>query len=365
MRGRTQRRLLLAVLATIAAVWLISSAAGSDDRFRRLFGGGSGKAPADFKRERGEVARALAVSVRQAAALGGSVEVAAMLSGWPQPVVATSAQDGARRWMRMWSMSKIVTMVGLLRAEGWGGAAGKNPLSAELEEALAGAISRSENCHQRRVVLELQRATGGPAGAQRAVGEVLRIADGEAKTSREVEPPDPSCIEYLESQREIPDPLAAGALLGTSEWRIGDAIRFVEALGAGTYGKAVADRVLAEMRAPKAASREVVPGELTAPLDWGAGRAFAGLEPAYKPGWGGSQDGNFLAGQIALVDLPGGVTLAVAVMFHPEVQPPSDDPGRTAAPHAVELVMVSLRRALEGPRAASDHQRRRLTTPDR
>ncbi|HET8863287.1 MAG TPA: hypothetical protein VFM94_08565 [Solirubrobacterales bacterium] len=342
MRGRTQRRLLLAAVAAIAAVWLISSAGGSDDRFRLLVENGADQAAVDSERQRDEVARALRASVGKAAALGGSVEAAAMLAGWPRPVVVTSESGGAGRWMRLWSMSKVVTMVGLLRAEGWDGDAG-NPLSAELEEALEGAIRRSENCHQRRVVLELQEATGGPAGARRAVEEAMRVAGGEVKTTGEVEAPDPSCVEYLEGQHAIPDPLAPGALLGTSEWRIGDAIGFIDALGQGAYGEAVTDRVLAEMRLPKATSREVAPGELTAPLDWGAGRAFAGLEPAYKAGWGGSQDGNFLAGQIALVDLDGVGRLAIAVAFHPDVQPPSDDPGRTPAPAAIELVMASVR----------------------
>lgn len=344
--AKTQRRLLAALLAAIAAVWLISSAGGSDDRFRRLLGSGAGEATAGSGPERGEVAAALSAGVRRAAALGGSVEAAAMLAGWPEPVVVTSAGDGASRWMRLWSMSKIVTMVAVLRAAGWAGSAG-SPLSAELEDALEGAIVRSENCRQRRVVLALQRAAGGPEEARRAVGEVLGVAGGQVRTSADVEPPDPSCVEYLESQREIPDPLASGLLLGTSEWRIGDAIRFTDALGRGAYGKAVTERVLAEMRAPKAASREVAPGELTAPLDWGAGDAFSGLAPAYKAGWGGSQDGEFLAGQIALVDLDRVGRLAIAVIFHPDVQPPSDDPGRTAAPRAIELAMSSVRRALE------------------
>ncbi len=294
--------------------------------------------------DRPEIAAALRRGVKQAAALGGSVEAAATFTSWRDPVIVTSRPDGGKRWMRMWSMSKAVVMVGLLRAEGWGGVPG-NTLTPEVQSALEGAITRSENCRQRRVVLELQQATGaGPAGARRAVAEVLRAAGGRAKVSEEVEPPESSCLEYLESQHEIADPLAPGVLLGTSEWRIGDAVRFARALAAGVYGKAISNRVLAEMRLPKAVSREVAPGELTAPLDWGAGEAFAGLNPAYKAGWGGSLDGDFLAGQFAVVDLASG-PLAVAVAFHPDVQPPSDDPGRTAAPHAVELVMESLRRS--------------------
>lgn len=294
--------------------------------------------------DRREVTAALRRGVKQAAALGGSVEAAAMFTRWRAPVIVTSPLGGGRRWMRMWSMSKVVVMVGLLRAEGWGGVTG-NPLTPEVQSALDGAITRSENCRQRRVVLELQQATDdGPAGARRTVAEVLRAAGGRARVGREVEPPESSCLEYLEGQHEIADPLAPGVLLGTSEWRIGDAVRFARALGAGVYGKAIANRVLAEMRIPKAASREVAPGELTAPSDWGAGKAFAGLKPAYKAGWGGSLNGDFMAGQLAVVDLAAG-RVAVAVVFHPDVQPPSDDPGRTAAPHAVERVMESLRRS--------------------
>jgi hypothetical protein len=324
----------------------IAVSSSHDRRFVVLLGSAATsprEAPDAPEENRREISHALRLAVSRAAALGGSVEAAAMYTDWREPVVVASPPGGRSRWMRMWSMSKVVAMVGLLRAEGWGRARG-NALSPEVVSALQGAITRSENCRQRRVVLELQQATGGPGGARRAVAEVLRAAGGRARPSDEVEPPDPSCIEYLEGQDEIADPLATGALLGTSEWRIGDAIRFVRALGAGVYGEAITKRVLDEMRIPKAVSREVAPSELTAPLDWGAGRAFAGLRPAYKAGWGGSLNGDFLAGQIALVDLPAG-RLAVAAVFHPDVQPPSDDPGRTAAPHAIELVMKSLRRA--------------------
>ena len=102
------------------------------------------------------------------------------------------------------------------------------------------------------------------------------------------------------------------------------------------------------MRTPKLPSREVPPGELTAPLEWGAGTALAGLEPAYKAGWGGSLNGNFLAGQVATVALPGGNHLSLAVMFHPNRQPSRDDPGITAAPAAIEAVMRAAREAALG-----------------
>lgn len=353
LRSR-RRRALLGLLALGAlAVWLLAPGGGGGARFGQLNDSevtGAGK-PAGLGHA--ELARALRRGVGDAAALGGSVEAAAMYPGGTAPVVVSSPRGGAGRWMRMWSMGKVVVMVALLRAEGWGEEAG-NPLSPEVESALRGAIVRSENCRERRVVLELQQATGaGPAGARRAVAEVLRAAGGRVRPGTQVAPPDPICAEYLEGQGAIEDPLAPAALLGTSTWRIGDAARFLAALRAGAFGSSVAEKVLPLMRAPKSASREVPPGELTAPLEWGAGEAFsAGPPPAYKAGWGGTQQAEFLAGQIALVQPPSGPPLALAVAFHPHVQPASDDPGRTEAPDGVELVMDAVR-AEASPSASS------------
>ncbi len=269
-----------------------------------------------------------------------------MLGPWRQPAVAVSEPGGAEREMRMWSMSKVVTMVSLLRERGWGQKPGA-PLSAEVRDALRAAITRSENCPQRRIVLELQAAAGSPAVARAAVAETLRLAGATGEVSAEVEGPDPTCLAYLEGEGGIAEPLAPALLLGTSTWRVADAVRFAHALRAGVYGRAISRYALELMSAPKERSREVAPGEFTAPLDWGAGRAFAGLDPAYKAGWGGTQQGEFMAGQIALVDLPQGGWAAVAVMFHPAAQPAVDDPGLTAAPRALELTMGSLAAALK------------------
>jgi hypothetical protein len=117
-------------------------------------------------------------------------------------------------------------------------------------------------------------------------------------------------------------------------------VRLVHALSVGTYGTAISDRVLGLMRLPKLPSREVDPDELTAPLDWGAGESLP-PETAYKAGWGGSQNGNFLAGQIAVADLPGIGTAALVAVFHPDEQPSSDDPGITSAPAALDDIFSS------------------------
>lgn len=293
------------------------------------------------------IERALRRGVGAAAALGGEVEAAAMLDGWPEPLVEASEPIDRSRRMRMWSMSKVVTMIALLRERGWGARLGR-ATSLEVDEALHGAIVRSENCRQRRVVLELERFAGGTAAAREAIEGVLQDAGAEAWIGSTAETPEPLCLPYLESQEQVTDPLAPALLLGTSTWRVEDAVRLVDALGDSAYGAVLSDRVLDLMRAPKLASREVVEGELTAPLGWGAGSAFAGLDHAYKAGWGGALNGDFLAGQIALVTLPDGRRLSIAAMFHPDAQPARDDPGITAAPQAIELVMDSLREAVLG-----------------
>jgi hypothetical protein len=153
-------------------------------------------------------------------------------------------------------------------------------------------------------------------------------------------------LAYLKKQ-SIRKPLEPTLLLGTSTWRISDAVRLAHALAQRTtYGGALSDEVLGLMEAPKYQSREAAPGELTAPLRWGAGVAFNGLRPAYKAGWGGIQQHKFLAGQLAVVSLPGGHHLAVAVMFHPDREPIRDDPGLTVAPRAIETVMRAIRNAV-------------------
>lgn len=284
------------------------------------------------------LAGALRKGVERVEGMGGTVEAAAMLDGLEEPVVVTSGRTGAERYMRMWSISKVATTVALLRLLGWGERPGETP-SPEVDVALEGALTRSENCRQRRIVLELQRLAGGTESARRAFEGVFAEIGARAVPAIQLEEPEQLCVPFLSGQTELPDPLAPALLLGTSRWRVTDAARLAHALAVGTYGTAVSERVLELMRARKHASRETEPGELTAPLDWGAGAAFPGLIPAYKAAWGGALHGNFLAGQVVVVPLGGNDHLALAVMFHPDNQPSRDDPGITAAPEVVEELM--------------------------
>jgi hypothetical protein len=244
----------------------------------------------------------------------------------------------------MWSTSKVVTAVLLLRQLGWGDAQGGTP-SDEVERALEGALRRSENCRQRRVVLEVQARSGSPAATARDLTDLLDQAGAHQVIARRTQGPDAICAGYLDSQRDLADPGAQAPMLGTSRWRMSDAARFAQALGAGVYGRALADRVLAIMRAPKLRSREAPPADYTPALDWGAGRTLTCGRPAYKAGWGGAQARSFVAEQIAVVRR-GNRTAAIALAFAPAAQPALDDPGATRAPAAIELVMSRMARDL-------------------
>lgn len=360
-RGRGRPEYLWAVAAGVAiAIAVVFLAFGSDDdpgpasALRPATDGevvlgvsdgpqSTEAAPAEgvadpMRGERRRIRRALRAGVDRAASLGGSVHAAALLSGWRAPVAIASDPADAGRAMRLWSTSKVLTAVALLRRAGWGDAPGQR-LSPEVDAALAGALVRSENCRQRRIVLELQEAA---SGAEHARADLVRIvADAGARIAlgADVEPPQPICRPFLETQRGSADPMAPTLLLGTSLWSMADAARFAHALASGRYGDAVADRVLGLMRVPKRASRETPPGDYTAALDWGAGRALAELAPAYKAGWGGSLLDDFFVTQVAALELEGGDVASLAVAFHPDVQPPKDDPGLTPGPAAVEAVM--------------------------
>jgi hypothetical protein len=330
-------------VAITAVVWHLygssrggsSEAHSSQPRARATSG-----QPAREAEQRARLSAELQHGVDAAAALGGTAEAAIMLDGWQTPVIASSEARGEERFMRMWSMSKVATMIADLRGLGWGQRRGR-PISKELDEALHGAITRSENCRQRRVVLELQRLSGSTGAARRAIQEVFAEAGAKVRVGTQIAPPEENCLEYLETQTDLAEPLAPALLLGTSTWRVGDAVRMVHALSMDTYGAATSHEVLGLMRLPKLPSREVKAGELTASLDWGAGESLPQGAP-YKAGWGGSLNGNFLAGQIALPDLPGIGRAALIAVFHPDHQPSRDDPGITEAPQALDAIFSSL-----------------------
>ncbi len=292
------------------------------------------------------IATRLRAAVAAAGRLGGTATAAIMLDGWRDPVTASSVPGGSNRTVRMWSTSKVATAVLLLRQLGWGAQPGQAP-SPEVRSALEGALRRSENCRQRRVVLAVEAASGSPPAAAAQLSDLLLQAGAHPQIARRTHGPDALCAGYLRSQTDLPDPSEQALELGTSRWRMSDAALFAHALGAGQYGRAVTERVLAIMRMPKLRSREAPAGDFTPALDWGAGAALGCGSPAYKAGWGGAAARSFVAEQIA-VFRRGSRTAAIAVAFAPAAQPAIDDPGLTPAPAAIELVMSRMAGDLVG-----------------
>jgi hypothetical protein len=279
---------------------------------------------------------ALGPAVSQAHLLGGSVQVAIWVEGWPRPI---ALGDDLSKPMRMWSMAKPVEAIASMSSA----AHDAVQLSAGFAVAMQRALQRSENCSARRMVLELQRLSGGTHGARAAFGAVLRKAgaypivatqeDGPAEQSADCE----AFLTRHQSGLRVAD--SEAVLFGTSLWTVTDAVRFAHALADGTYGTA-GTAVLAQMTERKEPSEE--PGAtLTADPQWGAGLAFHGYPVAYKAGWGGSRQGTFLAGQFAVVTVRGS-RVAVAAMFHPRSQPQIDDPGETQAPLALNEIFTTV-----------------------
>jgi hypothetical protein len=271
------------------------------------------------------------------AAESGQAEIAVQAEGWRQPIVATTSGREPQN-ERLWSVSKVLTATLLYRVLGWDDQKGE-ALPGELRQALAGALVRSENCRQRLIVGSLQQRLGGIPELQDALEDLVEKADAAATISSEQQLPETDCLPYLERHAGTADPGAEGLLLGTSEWRVSDAAQLMTALSSGALGESVGDQVLGWLRQPKLPSREVAPGELTVDPAWGAGVALGELRPAYKPGWGGSQQARFLASQLISVKTDALGQVAIAVNYRPAAQPPVDDPALTPAPPEVEAIL--------------------------
>ncbi len=72
------------------------------------------------------------------------------------------------------------------------------------------------------------------------------------------------------------------------------------------------------------------------PAEWG---------PGYKSGWGGSENGEYLAGQVVSLDIHG-VPVGVAAVFMPDQQPINDAIGEGQEDEAVEDIFEQVKTAL-------------------
>jgi len=325
------------LIALMSGALLGGEVSDREDEARGRRGGGevdlSTPGPgAGASRSASGMASALEAGIDDAHGFDGTAQVAVWVEGWPEPV---ERGDDLRRRVRLWSLAKPVVAVATLEALDRAGAIP----APEMASAMTAALTRSENCRQRRVVLGLQALSGGPLGAREPVSRTLASGGAMSVTlPGRPAPPDPSCRAYLTSAgRGLPDPFAPTLPYGTARWTVRDAVAFGHALGDATYGRA-GERVIDMMREPKARSRELqTPQDFTADVHWGAGRSLTRWRPAYKAGWGGSATGAFSATQLALVDVRGR-RVAVVASFQPRVQPARDDPGITQAPAAIEAI---------------------------
>jgi hypothetical protein len=276
---------------------------------------------------RGRVQNELAAGVGVASALGGEASIGVKIDG-----VGDGSFSGAvDASHRMWSMSKVVVSIAALEAV-------HDRPDSVLSSAITAAIRRSDNCAIRRVILGLQQRVGGVRRGIDAFEQVLLRAGVTLLRLPATAPAEAACTGYLNAHRAglTGNPLGVAAQFGTAEWTVRGAVKFAFALATNKYGT-VGERLQQLMREPKLGSLEEPEPPRAPPLQWGAGEAFPSTWlPAWKGGWGGSQDlpAHFIAGQIVTL-VVGGKQVAVAASFTPRAEPPNDNPGLTAAPRAL------------------------------
>jgi hypothetical protein len=352
------RVLTTAALVTFAVSVCIGCGSGQSGRTRGRAqqvgsateprsGSAGGNSPSDpLVISRVSLERSMAPAIADVSRHDGTVQAAVMLDTWHRPLVLGEQLTNP---MRLWSLSKAIVAVALLRERERLGIHDDG-----LEPYLERALERSDNCAMRELTVDLQDAAGGIAGARRAIAEVVTLAGGTinietAQTDRE------GAVCLSPSYRDLTPGFAkrTALLAGTATWTIADAIDFIHGLEAGTADlpeqPSVSRLVLNLMRDPKRPSREPSAGKLVATPSWGAGEVFASScwRLAYKGGWGGAQAHiPWLATQMGAVGLPKGHTLAFVLAVHPYEQPIDDDPGHTTAPQGISHVLAALRRRL-------------------
>lgn len=335
----------------LASVWLTGCGATATAptasrtlAARQVAARGGLSASRESKRERllrGRLSDTLTDAITAADSLGGHASVALWLDGWSTPIVA-----GADPWAygRMWSMSKPVAAIAAYEAA----EEQDHTLTPALVTAMTDAITRSDNCGERRVILGIQQMTGGLAGTLSTFDGVLAQAGvTPSQTPQRDGLSEPTCLPYLQKRAPTATPDAVAWQFGTERWTVRQAVAFSHALAIGAYGRAgkFVLGLMATPKQPELAALEGPSGDHIANLQWGAGSAFAPWHPAYKPGWGGSQQHDFLAGQIVVLQ-DAHPSVALAAMFRPTVEPLDDDVGATAAPQALEALFGRIREAL-------------------
>jgi hypothetical protein len=278
--------------------------------------------------------RAVDRGVQRADALDGTSAAAIVTAG------KTYASSSLERF-RLWSTSKVITSLMLVAQTG--GSKTGQAVPPEVQEALV----QSSNCAQRLIVNELQIIYGSIELTKEAFEQ--EADSGEAtvgmETVQSAPPEDTSCDEYL-IENGIKDPNSASALFGTAEWRAEDAASLMWSLQKGVFGPA-GEGVLETLRLEKEANLD--PGSsnsVEADLGWGAGNSFAGLDPAYKSGWGGSGKGDYIVSQMVSLDV-NGKSYGVSATFRPTRQPATDVVSQGVEVKAIETIFREIRKGIE------------------
>lgn len=281
---------------------------------------------------RADVMKALISGAREASSKGVTIHAAVASGQWQ-----SAAQVDGQEPLRMWSTAKVLTAVAAMRAA----AESTKPPQKDLKSSIDGALQRSENCRQRNVVLWLQQMSGGPAEAADAMRAEIDTAGASGAKLPETPAPVPDdCVAFLKTSG-VSDPLGPALQMGTATWSPVAGSQFALALAAGELGTP-GDKIYKVMQHPKMLSRETVDQSgYTADVNWGAGIAMTNLRPAYKAGWGGTEQHDFIAGQIVALRTASG-SYGISVFGTPDAQPTADDPGLTAIPDAVEAVLRRL-----------------------
>lgn len=284
---------------------------------------------------------------------GGRATAAIWPVEWESPIVV---KGNAPAEARMWSMSKPVTAIAALRAFE---RKNQKPTLA-FRKSMRDAITMSGNCGARRMALSLQTNSGTESAAKEAFRKVLTDANTDVSVagvqSKLTQADVASCKKYLSEIAPIEVPSESALQFGTVNWSVAEAVGFMRELSAksgGGYGTA-GRTVLRLMGQPKqsvpATYGESEQGARKYP-NWGAGESLTKWKPAYKAGWGGSNQNAFVAGQIVLLR---GVNppVAIAAMFHPNAQPPNDDPEQTKSREALNEIFNRISTQLDSMRYA-------------
>ncbi len=287
----------------------------------------------DDQTQRDAVLAAIQSGVKKANARGGTSGAAVWIDGWDEPATA-----GFTGTYRLWSTSKPLTAIGVLDRQ--------TASDPQVDGAMHDALVKSSNCGQRRMVIELQGLSGGIPQAMSAFnGVALKSGITDLTPAQQGPPTDTTCDSYLQ-QHGVTDAQVDTALFGTVEWTTADAASFGRNLGAGTYGSSGAT-VLEQLKQPKEMNDD--PGgeeSVKTDLSWGAGNVFpAGWSPGYKSGWGGWENGEYLAGQMVSLDIDG-TPVGVAAVFMPDIQPSNDAIGEGQEDEAVEDIFEQVKTAL-------------------